>query len=105
LNSFHQTIHVHGRGAIDQLDAVHNDITASYSEGKISNEQYANLKTEISVHYEDLYKKRIESGDDNIMLLDNANNEIKDACAKGKISEQHFVNLKNDISILYLSQL
>ena len=47
-----------------------NEIINAYSEGKISNEQYTNLKTEISIFYKELYKKRIQSAKGNGTLLE-----------------------------------
>jgi uncharacterized membrane protein len=80
------------------LNTLYNKITDAYSEGKINNKQYTNLKSEISILYEEIYKKRIDSSNGNTILLDNINNDIKDAYAKGKINEQHYMLLIERIS-------
>ena len=45
----------------EHLNMINKNIINAYSEGKINNEQYTNLKNEISVIYEKIYKKRIDS--------------------------------------------
>jgi uncharacterized membrane protein len=98
LNSFHRKVHVHGKDNIDQLNSSDNDIINAYSEGKISNEQYTNLKTEISILYEEILKKRIDSSDGNGILLDRVKKDIIDAYAKDRISEKHYKLLIERIS-------
>ena len=44
---------------IGRLNRINKNIINAYSEGKINNEQYSNLKNEISVLYEEIYRKRI----------------------------------------------
>jgi hypothetical protein len=81
LNSFRRNIHLHGGENIDQLNMSLNEITNTYSEGKISNEQYTNLKTEISILFGEIFKKRADSSSGNGMLLDKIQDDISDAYA------------------------
>lgn len=103
LNSYHRDIDLYGKDNIDWLNNSYNNLINTYSEGKINNEQYTNLKTEISVLYEEIYKKRIESLKDNgnEVVLTGIGNDINDAHSKGKLSEKHFANLKTKISVFY----
>jgi uncharacterized ion transporter superfamily protein YfcC len=94
LNSLHLDI---DKGNTEQLNTSYYKIIDTYSEGKINNEQYTNLKSEISIHFEEIYRKRIDSSNGNEMLLDKVKDEIKDAYVKGKLNEQHFANLKSEI--------
>lgn len=73
-------------------------IINAYSEGKITNEQCTNLKTEISILYEEIYKKRIDSSNGNAVLLDEVKDDIKDAYAKERLSEKHYELLNEKIS-------
>ena len=75
-----------------------NEIINAYSEGKISTEQYTNLKTEISILYKDLYKKGIESAKGNGTLLDELKEDVEDAYANERISEKHYKLLIGRIS-------
>jgi uncharacterized membrane protein len=66
---------------------------------KISEEHYTNLKSEISVVYEEIYKKidSLNGKDSNGIILDKVKDTIKDAYAKGRISEQHYQLLNEKI--------
>ena len=44
-----------------QLNILNNKIINVYSEDKLNNDQYTNLKTEVSILYEEIYKKKIKS--------------------------------------------
>ena len=85
----------------DRLNKLNNAILDAYSEGKINNEQFSNLKNEISVLYEEMYKKRIDTlkePNKNInreILLDTIKEDITDAYSKGKITGLHH-NLLNE---------
>jgi hypothetical protein len=98
LKSYHRELDLHGKGNIDQLSISYNNLIDAYSEGKISNEQFTNLKTELSILYEEIYKKRIDSSNGNEIILDKAKDDIKDAYAKGKLSEQHYKILIEKVS-------
>jgi hypothetical protein len=67
------------------------------------------LKSEISILYEEIYNKKIDSlnsmSDENNrkkIMLNNVKNEIMDAYAKGKITESHY-NLLNEKILVLLS--
>ena len=84
---------------IQALDETRKQIKDAYSEGKINSEHYTDLKNEISVLYDEIYRKRIDllngrHDRDSDRLLNQIKNDIEDAYAKGKISEQHY-NLLN----------
>ena len=49
---------------IKQLDKLKNDISNDYAKGKISDKQYENTKNEISILYEKIYEKMINSLND-----------------------------------------
>lgn len=86
---------------IADLDKLKTSITYAYVNGKISEQHYTNLKSEISILYEEIYKKKIESlifKNSNRILLDGVIDNIKDAYAKGKINEQHYKFLIEKIS-------
>ena len=93
LNSYHPEINL-GKGKVGELKKSYDKMVNAYSEGKINNEQYTNLKTEISVLYEEIFKKRIVPSNDNRILME----EIKDAYAKGMINELHYKLLIEKIS-------
>jgi hypothetical protein len=82
---------------IADLDRLKTDFTFVYTKGKISEQHYANLKGEISVLYEEIYKKKIDSLNRKDSNLGKVKDEIKDAYAKGKISEQHYKLLNEKI--------
>jgi YVTN family beta-propeller protein len=108
LNSYHREMTaLYDDGKLDENDTEHlniinKNIINAYSEGKINNEQYTNLKNEISVLYEKLYKKRIdilkESSDGDLnrtIQMDNIKEDIRNTYSEGKISELHY-NLLNE---------
>ena len=81
------------------LDKARKQLTDVYSQVKVNSEHYVNLMNEISVLYEEMYDKRInslygKSHKENHMLLDKIKTDLTDTYAKGKISEFHY-NLLN----------
>jgi hypothetical protein len=86
---------------IDRLDRINKNIINAYSEGKINNEQYSNLKNEISVIYEEIFRKRVDSFNYSSKkntgpeIIKKIEEDIKDDYSKGKISELHY-NLLNE---------
>jgi hypothetical protein len=98
LNSLRHKILLHGGGNIDHLNMSLNETTNAYFEGKISNEQYTNLKTEISIFFQEIFKKRIDSSDGNETLLKEVKEDVEDAYAEEKISEKHYKLLIEKIS-------
>jgi YVTN family beta-propeller protein len=84
---------------IESLDKLRSHLSDTHAKGKISDQHYQNLKNEISVLYEEIHRKRIDSLNgrhdrDDGRLLHQIKDDIEDAFAKGKISEQHY-NLLN----------
>ena len=78
------------------MDKLKTDLTYTYSKGKINEQQYTNLKNEISILYYEIYRKKIESL--NSKNSDKISDDISDAYAKGKIIEQHYKLLIEKIS-------
>ena len=108
LNSFHkQMARVYGDSKVDandtnQLNILNRNISDSYAEGKISNEQFTHLKNEVSTAYQEIFKKRIESiTGPNTDALNKIKRDIKDAYSTGKIVELHYNLLNEKISDLF----
>jgi YVTN family beta-propeller protein len=88
---------------VKQLSDIKRNIEDAHNEGKINNEYYTNLKKEISILYEEIFKKRIDSlnnlpENDKVKLLDEMKDDISDAYSKEKISELHYTLLKEKLS-------
>jgi hypothetical protein len=90
---------------IGHLNTLNTNIINAYSEGKINNEQYSNLKNEISVLYEEIYRKRIDSLNDlsnedlnREIVMQKIQEDIRDAYSKGKITELHYKLLNEKIA-------
>jgi transcriptional regulator NrdR family protein len=92
---------------ISKVDGLKNNIADAYTRGKINKEQYEELMKDISIRYEEIFKKEIDSLNDgknkNIdeSRLYDLRKSIEDAHLKGKMNQQHYTNLVNNISILY----
>jgi DNA-binding beta-propeller fold protein YncE len=86
----------------ESLNKLKNEISDSFSKGKISQFHYSNLKDEISILYQEIFMKKIDSmdGDKEIDLSSKLKlvREIKDAFSKGKLTELHYNLLINKIS-------
>jgi len=87
---------------IAPLNKIKTDMSDAYAKGKISDAHYQNLKNEISVLYEEILKKRIDSfngrnNTDDGRLLDQIKYDIEDTYAKGKISDAHYKLLNKKI--------
>jgi YVTN family beta-propeller protein len=103
---YHQRISRLGtidEGDVRSLNELNSDIANDYSKGKISDKQYENMKNEISVLYQELHKKNIDSSNQSpekldVKELNNILSEIEDAYAKGKLNELHFTLLKDRIA-------
>lgn len=105
LNSFHQQMAVvYDDGKADEddtdkLEKLNKSISDSYAAGKITNDQYTSLKSEVSAAYQKIFKKRIESTTDtNTKDVNNIKNDIQDAYVDGKLTEMHFRLLNEKIS-------
>ena len=92
---------------IKPLNKIRNDLSNTYAKGKISEQQYQNLKGETGVLYEEIHRKRIDflngpikhnSRDDR--LLTTIKQDIDDDFAKGKISKEHYDLLNKKIDSL-----
>ena len=82
---------------IKNLNELNQRISNSYAAGKITNEQYTNLKNEVSAAYQKIFKKRIEFiTDPNTEAVNNIKNDIEDAYSDRKITELDY-NLLNGI--------
>ena len=85
---------------IDSLDKLRDNITDEYTRGKINKEQFDKLADDISIRYQEIFRKEIDSvmtapsEEDKEKELNEIKHDIEDACAKGKISELHY-NLLN----------
>jgi YVTN family beta-propeller protein len=85
---------------INSLDKLRDTITDEYARGKISKEQFDKLLDDISISYQEIFKREIDSvmivssDKDKEKGLNEIRDDIENACAKGKISELHY-NLLN----------
>jgi DNA-binding beta-propeller fold protein YncE len=86
----------------ESLNKLKDEISDSFSKGKISQFHYSNLKDEISILYQEIFMKKIDSLDDdngmNLSLKLKLVREIKDAFSKGKLTELHYNMLMNKVS-------
>jgi YVTN family beta-propeller protein len=108
LNSFHQQMAlVYSDSKLDenntnQLNILSRNISDSYAAGKISNEQFTNLNNEVSIAYQEIFKKRIRSiTEQDLETVNKIRNDIIDAYSNRKLSNEHYTNLKNEISNTY----
>jgi hypothetical protein len=86
---------------IEPLDSLKRDLTFAFAKRKISEQHYNELNRTISVLYEEIYKKKIDSLNGkhgNGILLDKVKDGITDAFAKRKLTEQHYKLLNEKIS-------
>ena len=107
LNSFHLDMASINKDGLDErdisnLNKLNQNVSDSYSAGKITNEQYTNLKNEVSIAFQEIFKKRIESLiEQDLEAINKTRNDIMDAYNNGKLSNEHYTNLKNEISNAY----
>ena len=113
LNYFHKQISLlNGDGKlgekdIESLDQLRGNIIDAYSRGNLNEKHNENLKNEMSVHYEKIFRRRIDDA------LNNSNNytskkimtgeqlaqlrkEIKYVYSEGKINDKHYDLLNKD---------
>jgi hypothetical protein len=87
---------------IKNLNELNRRISNSYAAGKITNEQYTNLKNEVSTAFLELFKKRIGSiPEQDLEIVNKIRNNINDAYNNGKLISEHYTNLKNEVSAAY----
>ena len=107
LNSFHLDMVSINKDGLDETDIkslneLNQRISNSYAAGKITNEQYTNLNSDVSIAFQEILKKRVESvKEQDLETVDNIRNDIIDAYNNGKLSSEHYTNLKNEISNTY----
>ncbi len=75
----------------------------TYTLKERSDQHYTDLKKRISLFYEEILKKEIDSlnslsGGDKVRGLDRIKNEISDAYSKEMIDELHYTLLKEKLS-------
>ena len=93
---------------IYDLDRISGAILVAYSKGKINEKHYKSLKNEISILYEKIFRKRIDSlnypsnKEITEKQLDKIKNDVETAYSEGKISELHYNLLHQKISNLKL---
>ena len=86
----------------ESLDKLKNELSDSFSKGKINQFHYSNLKEEISILYQELFMKKIDSMEE-VEEMDPSIKlklvrSIKDAYSKGKLTELHYNMIMNKIS-------
>jgi hypothetical protein len=91
------------RDDIDNLDKLRDSIKDEFARGKISREQFDELVEDVSICYQEILKKEIDSvindpsDEDKDKELMGIKNDIEDACVKGKITELHYSLLNKKI--------
>ena len=79
---------------IKPLEDLLSETEDAYAKGKINNERYTNLKIEILVLYEEIFRKKIDSLSLSVTnrkaVLDKTKEDISDAYSKGKITKLHY---------------
>ena len=86
-----------------QLSQIRSNVEDSHVKGKISDKYYTNLKKDISILFQEIFKKRIDSlnnspENDKAKLLDEIKDDISDAYSKERINELHYTLLKEKLS-------
>ena len=112
LNHYHQRMKsLYDDGKLDEsdlepLDKLKTDITDVYSKGKINEKHYERLNNEISISYEEIFRKRAKSLitiiDKNVMneRAQQLKDDIENAYSKQKITETQFNMLNKKIADL-----
>jgi len=96
---------------IKVLDEIQSDLNDIISKEKIDKEHYDSLKNEISILYQEIFKKQIHStktlfdNEDNTLKIEDELNKyitkITKIYTENKLNNEHYTNLKNQISMLY----
>jgi YVTN family beta-propeller protein len=114
LNGYHKQIaSLYRDGKLDEkdigpLDRLTSSILDAYSKGKINERHYESLRSEISILYEKIFRKRIDdllnTTDDNPVTkidtrdqLAKIKQDVKYAYSEGKINDKHYDLLNKDI--------
>jgi hypothetical protein len=80
---------------LEALNNIRNDLIDAYNKGKLSNDQYTNLKDDVTIAYEEIFSKRIINREDDLQWIQE---DISDAYSKGKITKLHYDRLNEKIS-------
>ena len=83
-----------------ELNKLKDSISEAYSKGQINTEHYSSLKDELSILYQEIFKKRIDmsSNEQKVKSMNIIKDDISDAYSTGKINELHYNLLKEKIS-------
>ncbi len=113
LNSYHQEMNSLQKDGLDEkeindLNIIHRNISNEYSKGNINNEQFTNLKKEVSVLHYEKFKSEINTSmesskkDSTIQnQSERINKNVVDAYSKDRINNEHYSDIKNEISSAY----
>ena len=107
LNAFHLDMVSINKDGLDEKDIsklsiMNQTISDYYAAGKITNEQYTNLKNEVYLAFQEIFKKRIESvREQDLEAINKTRDDIINAYNNGKLSNEYYTNLKNEISNTY----
>ncbi|MDQ3084338.1 MAG: YncE family protein [Thermoproteota archaeon] len=85
----------------EALNKLKNEISDSYLKGKINEFHYSNLKHEVSILYQEIFMRKIDSLDNkeiDLQLKLKLVKDVKDAYSKGILTELHYNMLINKIS-------
>jgi YVTN family beta-propeller protein len=89
---------------IESLNRLRSSILDAYSKGKLNEKHYTYLVNNISMLYQEVFKKEIDSlnsltnNEDKIKLLNKVHSDIEDAYSKEKVTEKHYNLLKEKMS-------
>jgi hypothetical protein len=87
-----------------RLYDLRKSIEDAYLKGKMNQHHYTNLVNNISMLYQEVFKKEIDSlgsstnNEDKMKLLNKLHSDIEDAYSKDKVTEKHYNLLKEKIS-------
>jgi len=89
----------------DKIDELKDKIKTAYAKGKIDEQQYEELRKEISILYQRTYIDMLALNESfinkDLVQLDKIRDHISRAYTIGEITQQHYSDLKNRISIMY----
>lgn len=87
---------------IELLNKLRDELSDSFSKGKINQFHYSNLKEELSILYQEIFMKKIDTMDNgketDLSLKLKLIRDIRDAYSKGRLTELHYNMLMNKIS-------
>ncbi len=88
---------------LKQLSEIRSNLEDTHANGKINDENYENLKKQISILYEEMFERRIDSlnyspENDKLKLMDKIKDDITNAYSKERLNELHYTLLKEKLS-------